>query len=284
MSQILRIGDQGADVRALQAAVNARLHARDLGDQRIRIDGILGEQTAAAASLVLYALGVTGKRFTQSKVKSGGIIDVRAQEIIEHPDTRTPAMLDRARARRSWVKAHAANAERVNPNVVVRIDVPSHSPRGAAIDGIVLHSTEGPNSVGVKDLQGLGDYFLGLRPPNRTSAHVATDGEGQSARYVPDVVAAWHCADFNSRKLGIEQIGFAAQTVWPEEQLEETARWCAFWCDKYSLPVAHSTNRGICMHSDLGAAGGGHHDPGENFPLAHVLDLTRHYLALRKRA
>jgi NAD kinase len=39
------------------------------------------------------------------------------------------------------------------------------------------------------------------------SAHVCTDGDGNSARYVPDAAKAWHCAGFNSQSLGVEQIG-----------------------------------------------------------------------------
>ena len=141
---------------------------------------------------------------------------------------------------------------------------------------IVLHSTESHNAPGVADLQGLGGWFGNTAA--QVSSHVATDGEGHSARFVADTDKAWHCMNFNRVSLGIEQIGQAAQTSWPDAQVKATAAWIAFWSKKYGIPLTHSTSHGVCMHSDLGVAGGGHHDPGSSYPLGKVLAYAKDML------
>lgn len=158
--RILRLGDEGADVKARQGAVNDRLHARHADAMRVDVDGVLGSATASSASFVLYALGVTGKRFRQSKVSNGGVIDRRAQQVIEHPTTRTPGMLARAVARRSWVKAHATTARLGSltdhvwlpagamPSLGLQIEHQQAPEDGGAflagcLPKVVLHTTEG---------------------------------------------------------------------------------------------------------------------------------------------
>lgn len=148
---------------------------------------------------------------------------------------------------------------------------------------IVPHSTEGHNRPGLSDLQGLGGFFdtAGVD----ASSHVANDAEGNDARYVPDERKAWTQAQFNPVALSIEQIGFASQKYWPEKQVRNTAQWIAYWSKKYGIPIQRgkvSGNRvlvpGVVMHSELGAAGGGHHDPGPAFPLQAALDYARDYV------
>jgi hypothetical protein len=64
--------------------------------------------------------------------------------------------------------------------------------------------------------------------------------------------------------------------------LQNTADWIREECQHYGLPIvklsasqAQGSGRGVAGHVDLGAAGGGHHDPGPNFPWAEVMDLAR---------
>lgn len=135
------------------------------------------------------------------------------------------------------------------------------------IDLIVLHDTEGGT------LDGIRSWFDNVK--SKVSAHVVVDRDGRSIRCVPDERKAWHVASFNSRALGIEQIGFATQTKWPEEQLLKTAEYIAYWSRKYGIPIVHSTTNGVCQHRDLGQAGGGHDDCGNAYPFAHVLALAR---------
>jgi N-acetyl-anhydromuramyl-L-alanine amidase AmpD len=155
---------------------------------------------------------------------------------------------------------------------------------------IVLHDTEGANIKGIRDLQGLADFFD--NPSVQASSHVATDAEGNSARMVPDNLKAWHCAFYNSVSLGIEQIGFASQKSWPDAQLQETARWVARWAHAFDIPIRQGRvsldgriiKPGVVRHSDLGNLGGGHHDPGANYPFTEVLRIARGYLHLLQKS
>jgi N-acetyl-anhydromuramyl-L-alanine amidase AmpD len=144
---------------------------------------------------------------------------------------------------------------------------------------IVLHDTEGANVPGIRDLQGLGDWFD--NPKAQASSHSANDAEGNDARFVPDSQKAWHVAGFNSVSLGIEQIGFATQKVWPKAQLQNTAEWIAYWSHLHDIPIRRGevsgtrvVKPGVVMHSELGTFGGGHHDPGNNYPLALVITMA----------
>jgi peptidoglycan hydrolase-like protein with peptidoglycan-binding domain len=56
-------------------------------------------------------------------------------------------------------------------------------------------------------------------------------------------------------------------------ELTNAARIIAWWCLKYSIPAEYIGGQGIpwgrdgiCGHMDFGVWGGGHHDPGPNFP------------------
>lgn len=160
----------------------------------------------------------------------------------------------------------------------VRMNVVNQSSRnGVKPSLIVLHDTEGANVPGsIADLQSLGGWFD--RPTTQASSNVGVDSDGFAAMFVPDARKAWAQAAFNSQSLSIEQIGFASQRTWPDAQLRKTAQYAAFWSKKYDIPLVHSTTHGVCQHSDLGAAGGSHHDCGPQYPFDHVLDLARGYL------
>jgi hypothetical protein len=88
--------------------------------------------------------------------------------------------------------------------------------------------------------------------------------------------------------LGIEQIGFASQKTWPVAQLDETSRWIAYWSFHHGIPIRKGAvsvdgrvlRSGVVRHSDLGNLGGGHQDPGANYPLAAVNARARHYRAM----
>lgn len=170
---------------------------------------------------------------------------------------------------------------RLAPQIVVRTDSPNKSARTAGIklELIVLHSTESsnvPNSA--TDLEGVAGWFA--NPSAQVSAHVITDADGHSARCVPDLLKAWHVAEFNSAALGIEQIGHAADLDWSKRdaQLDETARWIARWNQRHGIPIrrgavsgASVQAAGVVTHAQLGAAGGGHTDPGTHYPVDEVI-------------
>lgn len=190
-------------------------------------------------------------------------------------------------------KVHVSKRDRLHPNVVVRHYSPCQSDRDSVpLNLIVLHDTEGANVPdSTSDLAGLGSFFGNLS--TQASAHVATDSDGNSARYVSDRRKAWHCMAYNSASLGIEQLGFASQsrTTWLKNwrQLRETARWIAYWSHRYGIPVRKGsvsggavTRSGVLRHMDLGATGGGHSDPGSAYPFNRVLWLARAYKAARQ--
>jgi N-acetyl-anhydromuramyl-L-alanine amidase AmpD len=187
---------------------------------------------------------------------------------------RSLEVLARMRKLEAAIKRHRAPHVVARPREAFRMSVANQSGRGgAAIMLIVLHDTEGANLPGIRDLRGLGAFF-DTRGVD-ASAHVGNDAEGNAARFVEDGEKAWHCAAFNSVALGIEQIGFASQRSWPEAQLRCTAQYIAHWSQEHHIPIVHSIRHGVCRHSDLGAAGGGHSDPGTAYPLARVLQMAR---------
>jgi N-acetyl-anhydromuramyl-L-alanine amidase AmpD len=141
---------------------------------------------------------------------------------------------------------------------------------------IVLHSTESLNQPGLSDLRGIGDWFD--NPKAQASSHTCNDAQGNDARYVPDNRKAWSCVGYNSLSLNHEQIGAAAQSEWPEAQLRNTAEWIAYWSKLHGIPIQRGrvangqvVKPGIVMHSELGAIGGGHHDPGAGYPIDKVI-------------
>lgn len=165
------------------------------------------------------------------------------------------------------------------PAEQVRMNVANQSSRdGVKPRLIVLHDTEGPNvPKSVEDLRGLGNFFD--RPGVQASSHVGVDSDGFGAQYVPDDRKAWTQASFNPQALAIEQVGFASIKVWSEPQLRKTAQYIAYWSKKYGIPIVKSTERGVCEHKHLGAAGGGHVDCGPAYPFDRVLQMAREFAA-----
>lgn len=125
----------------------------------------------------------------------------------------------------------------------------------AHIDLIVLHDTEGGYDGSVSWFQ---------NPKSEVSAHLVLREDGKEAtQMVPYAKKAWHAAAFNSRAIGLEMAGFEARGFKVDEW-RRAARVVAFLCKKYGIPpkwARGGKTAGIARHYDLGAAGGGHHDP-----------------------
>lgn len=179
-------------------------------------------------------------------------------------------------------------AERIYPNIDVRMMSPFKSDRTTKIRGIVVHATASHNYRGLSDLRAIGSWFQ--NPNAQVSAHACTDNEGNSARYVRDEDKAWHCSAFNSQTLGIEQILPGNGTEITDAMYRETARWLAMWSKRHKIRLRNGRRigstivlSGVFRHSDLGAAGGNHDDPGPRYDLAKVLRYARHYRKLMRR-
>jgi hypothetical protein len=170
------------------------------------------------------------------------------------------------------------------PQHLTRIVRNRSSRNGAKPKLIVLHTTEGHERPGVQDLQGLASWFDSLAA--RASSHVGNDAEGNTIRMVPDHEKSWTQATFNPVSLSIEQIGFARESraEWLKQmpQLTATALQVREWSAKYGIPIRKGRTlggvvvlSGVVQHSQLGAAGGGHHDCGPGFPFDLVLEMAK---------
>jgi len=183
----------------------------------------------------------------------------------------------------------------MNPDYV-RIVRNQSSREGVKPRLIVLHTTTDPrrgstvvvrNEPGLGDLRRLGAWFDD--PEHAVSSHVANDADGNDARYVKDRREAWTEVSFNPVGLSIEQIATSGfdRRRWIRNrapQLENTARWIASWHKRWHIPIGPAevsggrvVRPGVTTHAALGAAGGGHDDPGPGYPFKHVLRLARTY-------
>jgi hypothetical protein len=174
---------------------------------------------------------------------------------------------------------------RIRPHLVVDHPSPNLSTRGGAHPTlIVIHATAGHNRPGISDLTNLGGWF-GQRS-SEVSAHVGVDNEAHSARYVSDFDKAWHCAAYNRLALGIEQVMPGDGSEITRDMYRETARWVALWSKAHNIPIHKASVRdgavlraGVIRHSELGALGGNHGDPGRGYDMHAMLSLARFYRA-----
>lgn len=144
-------------------------------------------------------------------------------------------------------------------------------------DWIVIHTQEG----GKGDALALANYCVGAG----VSYNYIVDGI-RTALLVNDELAPWAAVEANA--VGVHICGAGTYAAWERDKWLETdasdglsedamlwrmARVVAFLADKYDIPLVRvegidgwPVDRGVCGHKDFGARGGGHHDPGENFP------------------
>lgn len=148
----------------------------------------------------------------------------------------------------------------VLPRLVWRPSPNKSSRHGRRIELVTVHDTEGAYAGSVAWL---------CNPRAEASATVVLREDGEEAtQLVSEADKAWHCMNYNSLSLGLEIAG-SSRKGYPDKQLRVAARIVAFWLHKHGLPPKHvrprfpgDGSRGFTYHSDLGAAGGGHSDPG----------------------
>lgn len=95
--QVLKAGDTGYEVRALQRALNQRSRYRGLPE--VEVDGVLGPITLLAVQRVGRRLGALESTLNIAAEKA--IVPVGLQRIIRFPGSRTPDQEDRAAGRSS---------------------------------------------------------------------------------------------------------------------------------------------------------------------------------------
>jgi hypothetical protein len=155
---------------------------------------------------------------------------------------------------------------------------PNYSSRGGqTVRLVVVHTAEGATTY-----QSLGSYFA--NPASQVSSHTGIDDTPNTVgEYVPRSGKAWTQANANPYSIATELCAFAAwQTAdWNRhpQMLANCAAWIAEECAAFGIPnvklsaaqAQDGRTRGVCGHVDLGAAGGGHWDPGPAFPWAQVV-------------
>jgi hypothetical protein len=147
---------------------------------------------------------------------------------------------------------------------------PNYSSRaGTPVRLIVVHTAEGATTI-----ESLGAFFA--NPASGVSSHTGIDDTpGVIGEYVARSGKAWTQGDANPYSVAVELCAFAAWDTaeWHRHpnMLANCAAWIAEEAAHFAIPIVASTDRGVCQHADLGAAGGGHWDCGPGFPIDEVL-------------
>lgn len=149
-----------------------------------------------------------------------------------------------------------------------------HTPRR-----IILHSTESGDTRGIGDVSGV--FAFWRRQGRGYGAHLVIDAEGNTGQGAPGNQIVWATYGANTGSLQVEMVGRAKWRMidWirpsRRRQLNEVAKWIAWWNLLYGIPIVLSTSAGVARHRDFPA--GGHTDPGAGFPLGWVLKRARLY-------
>jgi len=114
------------------------------------------------------------------------------------------------------------SARQVKPSIKSFIESPNSSSRnGAEIDMIVLHCSTAAT------VEGTIQWFLNRN--SRVSAHYVVDKNGDIYQMVRDDCSAWHAKTANSRSIGIEHVGTAADRLTGAQSMAsaQLVRWLA---------------------------------------------------------
>lgn len=171
----------------------------------------------------------------------------------------------------------------------VWIGSPNKSSRSGSVRLVVVHTAEGARSF-----RDLGSFFSNSSA--QVSSHTGIDNErGTIGEYVKRPDKAWTQSSYNSMAISTELCGAPFDTSQPcganwssaewnahDAMLANLADWIREECQYFGLPItklsasqAQGSGKGVCGHVDLGAGGGGHWDPGPNFPWSRVMEMAR---------
>lgn len=157
---------------------------------------------------------------------------------------------------------------------------------GRDVDWIVIHTQEGSGAA--RDIV---PYLC--NPASQVSYNAVCD-DTETVLVVPWDLNPWSAVNANSRGDHLLMAGSFAgwsRGKWLEpdardgknedRQLTRTATLVAWRCIVRGLPIEYvgghgmPTRAGICGHVDFGAWGGGHTDPGPNFPWGELITRAR---------
>ncbi len=132
---------------------------------------------------------------------------------------------------------------------------------GRTIDRVVIHTIEGSESSCISWFQ---------NSAARVSAHYVVSHAGRITQMVADKNVAWHCGNWNSRSIGIENEGFAGQNRWTDAQYRALAELTRGICDRYGIAKDRTH---IVGHKEV--PGATHGDPGPSFDWTRFISLVR---------
>jgi hypothetical protein len=147
---------------------------------------------------------------------------------------------------------------------------PNYQSRGGTtVRLLVVHTTE--NNADITPAVNVANYFA--QSSSQVSAHVVID-DSNTIQCVDYSQAAWTVADYNNVSESAEMVGYAAYgpADWSRHAgtIERCAQWLRERASARGIPLTFLSaadvaagRSGWTSHLNLGAAGGGHHDPGD---------------------
>lgn len=168
-----------------------------------------------------------------------------------------------------------------------------YHPRSAGVPRwIAVHTQEGGRTA--RDLAA----FLAASA-SQVSYHAVND-DRELLKCVAEDDAPWAAAGANNYAFHV--CGAGTYSAWSrgkwletdasdgkneDLELTNTAKIVAWWCDKYRIPpvwigggsIPPWGRDGVCGHMDFGLWGGGHHDPGLNYPRDELMRRVNLLLA-----
>jgi hypothetical protein len=160
---------------------------------------------------------------------------------------------------------------------------------------IAIHTQEGGRTA-----RGLAEFLRNSEGTiNPVSYHAVVD-DVEILKCVPEDRAPWSASNANFYAFHVAAAGSYSgwsRDKWLDtnaaddgknEDLELTnlAKVVAWWCQKYNIPAVWIGGRarppwgldGVCGHVDFGTWGGGHSDPGTNFPVNEFMRRVTQFL------
>lgn len=133
---------------------------------------------------------------------------------------------------------------------------------GVAVDRIVIHTMEGT-------YRGTILWFQKPGRPVPTAAHYLFSISGDVCQMVADDKKCLHANSYNSRSIGFEHEGRAADGVFPDMMLRTSAQCAAILCRKFKIPP---DRKHIIGHNEV--PGATHTDPGPHWPWDKYMALV----------
>lgn len=139
------------------------------------------------------------------------------------------------------------------PPLVWRPSPNQSTRRGVVPNLLVLHETGGAYAGAVSWLR---------NPVSEASAHGVLREDGDELTQLVKLSAkAWTQASYNARAVSLELANTTPKGYATDRQLRVAARVFGWFCLTLAIPPKWARNGvgpGVCMHRELGAAGGGH--------------------------